>query len=140
MDYMATCLELLFDVKFDRNLTVKIANGSVMKVVVHGAVRLNRNIVIYEILYMPNYKSNLLSMTNWRLTKTVIKYLESRMYCFCGLNVLFLDHINQMMIGEGIGELHSINLPSNKKSLENSQANTLTKGRLTQLWKVSWGY
>lgn len=60
MVHITACLELLFNFKFDRNFTVKITNRSVMKVVWYGTVRINNNIIIHEVLFVPDYKSNLL--------------------------------------------------------------------------------
>lgn len=91
--HMTACLNLLLNAKFDRNFIVQIANGSVMNLVGYGSIRLNGNIVIHNILFVLDCKTNLLLV---RKLATDVDY-----YIIFGNNkVILLDSISQMKIDE----------------------------------------
>ncbi|KAG7552168.1 Integrase catalytic core [Arabidopsis thaliana x Arabidopsis arenosa] len=115
-------------VSFDRNLfeslsddlssEVTLPTGSNVKIAGVGIIKLNEYITLYNVLYIPQFRLNLLSVS--QLTKV----LKSKVYFDEGCCVI-QDPIKEQKIGEGkqIGGLYVLSTsPAECSSLDNSSS------------------
>lgn len=63
IDHMATCKDLLFNIRYDNPSTMHIANGSAIKIIGYKYAYISTNITMHNILYVSECKSNLLSVS-----------------------------------------------------------------------------
>lgn len=113
-----------------------MANGSVMNIVGYGSIRLNENIIIHNVLYVFDCKTNLLSVT---------KLTPDLGYCtlFGKKIVILLDGIKQMKIGEGCskGGLYPIILTNSSKYRSTTQVNIVASSHIKALkWHYRMGH
>lgn len=92
-DHMTTCSNLLHNIRYRKPSSVKVANGSVMKIVGYGCAYISKNIIVHNVLFVRKCKSNILSVS--RLTADL-----NCCIIFGEKGAVLMNGINPMRIGE----------------------------------------
>lgn len=85
-DHMACSLALFDSINplLGSCLNVKLPDGCFVLVIYSGTVKINSLITLFDVLYIPNFKHNLLSVRKLLLTHNLLAHFERDFFCLSG--------------------------------------------------------
>ncbi|KAF3772292.1 hypothetical protein EJ110_NYTH58301 [Nymphaea thermarum] len=131
LDHMTPHLHLLFNIKIlPKHHVINLPNGHQTLVSITGTVYLSSNIQLTDVLYILDFKFNLLSVPKFtKTTNCIVVFLPT---C-CA----FQDPLSRKLIGVGnlSGGLYHLLLPTNSHALFASPSN-----KTTHIWHMRLGH